>query len=84
MKAIAGDARKEAERGFSRTIETERFRQYDETIKKSGEVLKMKEMAGVDPFHRRRDPPQPLPRKTLENQENNANLAIKVLCSKRN
>lgn len=76
MKAVANDARREAESGFSRTIETERFKQYDETIKKSGDVLKMKDVAGIDPFHRRRDPLPAKKANILEDQENNVVLRV--------
>ena len=72
MKIVVNDARKEAESGFSRTIETERFKHYDEAIKKSEEVLKMKDIAGIDPFNRWKE----VPKKNLENQENNGMIRV--------
>ncbi|KAJ1348972.1 hypothetical protein KIN20_004384 [Parelaphostrongylus tenuis] len=50
IRANAAHARKEAENGFTRAEEVERFKDYDIKIAKSNDIMKKRDLAGVDPF----------------------------------
>uniref|UniRef100_A0A1I7WV93 LIM zinc-binding domain-containing protein n=1 Tax=Heterorhabditis bacteriophora TaxID=37862 RepID=A0A1I7WV93_HETBA len=50
IRMNAADARKEAESGFTKEAEVQRFKEYDEKIRRSDNAMKKRELAGVDPF----------------------------------
>ncbi|WKX93565.1 hypothetical protein Q1695_011104 [Nippostrongylus brasiliensis] len=50
LRTNAAHARKEAERGFSRGDEQDKLKNYDEKIAKSEQMMKRRDLAGVDPF----------------------------------
>ncbi|EYC46124.1 hypothetical protein Y032_0406g888 [Ancylostoma ceylanicum] len=52
IRANAAYARKEAESGFSNEEKLSRFKEFDNKIAKSEEVMKRRDLAGVDPFEK--------------------------------
>ncbi|CAJ0605980.1 unnamed protein product [Cylicocyclus nassatus] len=73
IRTNAAYARKEAEGGFSNEEKLSRFREYDDKIAKSTEVMKMRDLAGVDPFDKWRQPnpyPAEIVRDNIHKQPN--------------
>ncbi|GMT16656.1 hypothetical protein PFISCL1PPCAC_7953, partial [Pristionchus fissidentatus] len=72
MRARVADVRREAEGGFTRKEEMEKYKNVDESLRRSGQRLKQKELAGLPSIRAKPSLPPSPPKKTMtvESAEN--------------
>ncbi|GMR36813.1 hypothetical protein PMAYCL1PPCAC_07008, partial [Pristionchus mayeri] len=72
MRARVADVRKEAEEGFTRRDDKEKYKEVDESLRRSDQRLKQKDLAGLPPIRAKPSLPPTPPKKTMtvESSEN--------------